>query len=290
MYIYDGTNWSINPITIPGNPNEDLEDVSVINATSSVFVGKNGTGLLQDSVTLSTLTAPNGEDLKAVWAYSTTNFYVFGKKGTVYYYDGSWNDLSGASNANTGKNDDFEDAWGNGTYLYGLTKAGDLYQLTLGGNWATITTCAAAANQDLKSLWGDAAGNLYLAGKGGDVFYYELSSGNCTQLSTSASEDLEGIYGSAATGEIYAVGKNGTVFYGTANGAATTLTETTVGSEDLKAVWVSTAGVPYYAGKGGTLTICSQASTFDHFSINYAAGASGTGVNRSEERRVGKEC
>ena len=271
VYIYDGTNWSTNPITIPNNPNEDLEDVSVINDTSSVVVGKNGTVLLQDSGTWSTLTTPNGEDLKAVWAYSTTDFYVFGKKGTVYHYNGAWSDLSGA--AGTGNNDDFEDAWGNGTFLYGLTKAGELFQLTLGGNWTTINTCATAANQELKSLWGDAAGNLYLAGKGGDVFYYELSSGNCTQLSTSASEDLEGIYGSAATGEIYAVGKNGTVFYGTATGTTTTLTETTVGTEDFKAVWVSTAGVPYYAGKGGTLTICSPPTTLHHIEFIHDTSA-----------------
>lgn len=170
VYIYDGANWSTNPVTSPGNPRKDLEDVSVINATSSVVVGKNGTVLLQNSGSWSTLTAPTGEELKAVWAYSTSDFYVFGKKGTVYHYNGAWSDLSGA--ASTGNNDDFEDAWGNGTYLYGLTKAGKLFQLTLAGSWTTINTCAAAANRDLKSLWGDAAGNLYLAGKGGDVFYY----------------------------------------------------------------------------------------------------------------------
>ena len=100
-----------------------------------------------------------------------------------------------------------------------------------------------------------------------------MSSGNCTQLSTSASEDLEGIYGSTATGEIYAAGIKGTVFYGTASGTNTTLAESTVGSQDLKAVWVSTAGTPYYAGKNGTLTVCTPPTSLHHIEFIHDASA-----------------
>lgn len=267
VWSYDGSNWTT--VSITGNPGEDLEDVYAIDSTNSVAVGDNGTVLLETSGTWSTLTAPTSRDLRGVWAYSTSEVYVFGKEGAIYSYNGSsWTSLG--SSAGTNGNDKFEDAWGNSTYVFGLTEKGNLFRYTRsGGTWTEITTCAVGGNVQFDDLWGDGSGNIYLAGKNnsnGVVYKYD---GSTCSLVATASDDLKGIYGSTSTGEIYAVGKNGYYLY--FNG--TTWTEKQQGTEDLNDVWVASDGTPFYSGDGGTLTTCSNTASFDHIRITHDGSA-----------------
>jgi len=264
VYIYDGSNWS-GPITITGNSGEDLEDVSVINSTSSIVVGKKGTVLVQNNNVWSSLTTPNGEDLRGVWAYSPTDFYVFGKKGTAYHYNsGAWNDLSATTN-----NKDFEEAWGDTNAVYGLTKKGVIHTFTRPANTpSSNNTCDTASGDDFKSFWGDGSGSFYLAGKKGEIRKFDGVS-NCS-LITTASENLEGIYGSSVTGDIYAVGKKGVLVK---NGTPTWSESTVANGEDLKAVWVSDSGTPYYAGKKGSITVCSSLSSIHHIEFIHDGSA-----------------
>jgi len=267
VWSYDGSNWTA--VSITGNPGEDLEDVYAIDSTNSVAVGDNGAVLLETNGTWSTLTAPTSRDLRGVWAYSTSEIYVFGKEGVIYSYDGSsWTSLG--SSAGTNGSDKFEDAWGNSTYVYGLTEKGSLFRYTRsGGTWTEITTCAVGGNVQFDDLWGDGSGNIYLGGKNnsnGVVYKYD---GSTCSLVATASDDLKGIYGSTSTGEIYAVGKNGYYLY--FNG--TTWTEKQQGTEDLNDVWVAADGTPFYSGDGGTLTTCSITASFDHIRITHDGSA-----------------
>lgn len=269
VWSYDGSGWSA--VTVSGNPGEDLEDVFAIDATNSVAVGDNGAVLLESSGSWSTLTAPTSEDLRGVWAYSTSEIYVFGKQGTVYSYDGSsWTNQATA--AGTDSNDKFEDAWGNSTFVYGLTEDGNLFRYRRSsGMWTEIATCAVGGNIQFEDLWGDGSGNIYLVGKNdatnvGVIYKYDGSS--CTNIVTST-DDLNGIYGSTSTGEIYAVGDSGYVQY--YNGSV--WTESQPGADDLNDVWVASDGTAFYSGDGGTLTTCAVALTFDHIRITHDGSA-----------------
>ena len=263
VWSYDGSTWTA--VSVTGNPGEDLEDVYAIDSTNSVAVGDNGTVLLESSGSWSTLTAPTTKDLRGVWAYSTSEIYVFGKEGAIHSYNGSsWTSLG--SSAGAGSSDKFEDAWGNSTYVYGLTEKGELFRYTRSsGAWTEITTCAVGGSIQFEDLWGDGSGNIYLAGDNNtNGVVYKYNGTTCSQVAT-ATDDLKGIYGSTSTGEIYTVGKNGyTLYY---NGSS--WTEVRRGTEDLNDVWVASDGTPFYSGDGGTLTTCSITSTFDHFLITH---------------------
>ena len=267
VWSYNGTNWSA--VTVSGNPDKDLEDVFAIDSTNSVAVGDDGTVLLENNGTWSTLTAPTSEDLKGVWAYSSSEIYVFGKKGSVYSYNGtSWTDQRSA--AGTNNPDDFEDAWGNATYVYGLTDKGNIFRFNRGtSSWNEITTCNVGGGVDYEDLWGDASNNIYLAGdKGDNGVVYKYDGATCTQVAT-ASDDLKGIYGSTSSGDIYASGKNGYILH--YNGSS--WTQSKQGSEDFNDVWVASDGTPFYSGDGGTLTSCSTTPSFDHIRITHDGNA-----------------
>lgn len=263
VWSYNGTTWTASSVN--NNPIKDLDDVYAIDSTNSVAVGDDGTVLLETNGVWDTLSPPTSKDLRGVWAYSVSEIYVFGKEGAIHSYDGSsWTSLG--SSAGAGSNDKFEDAWGNNTYVYGLTEKGELFRYTRSnGAWLEITTCAVGGNVQFEDLWGDGSGNIYFTGDNNtNGVVYKYNGTTCSLVAT-ATDDLKGIYGSTSTGEIYAVGKNGyTLYY---NG--TTWTEVRRGTEDLNDVWVASDGTPFYSGDGGTLTTCSISSSFDHFLISH---------------------
>ncbi|MFQ5659809.1 MAG: DUF6701 domain-containing protein [Gammaproteobacteria bacterium] len=266
---FNGTAWSA--MTSPTTRN--LEDVEVVDGTTAFAVGKRGTILQLNGSTWTQHTGVTGQDLKGVWAASATEAYVVGKRGTLFSFNGAgWTNQSAA--AGTGAND-LEDAWGDANAFYALGKNGTLYRFNRGtSTWnAPDTLCSVGVN--FKDLWGDGAGNLYLVGKGGVIYKHDGAS--CTLVAT-ASQDLEGVYGSTLTGEIYAVGKRGVVMF--FNGSS--WQETTEGTQDLRDVWVSPAGTPYFAGKGGSILKCQKVPVLIHYAISYPNGATGVTCEASD--------
>ena len=251
LVTYDGATWTTTAIT--SDPDAEFNDVYIIDGNTGVAVGDNGEVVLQTAGTWANLGSGTGRDLEAVWAYSAAEIYAFGEQGAIQIYNGtSWSDQKPA--AGTTNSDDFNDAWGNSTYVYGITDNGTLFRYTRSTNiWTEINTCNIAGSVDFKGIWGDASGNLYFAVElQNDGAVYKYDGSTCVQVVFSTNNELESIYGSTTTGEIYAVGEDGAVLYFDGS----TWTNMTQGTEDLNAVWVDPAGVPHYAGDSTEVTSC----------------------------------
>ena len=279
IYHYDGSSWSET-----FDSGDDLNDVYMVSSSLGYAVGKDGDVFEFNGTTWNQLTAPTGEDLEGVWAFSSTEVWVVGKKDALYRWNGaSWQDMSGGGQANVDNNQDLRSAWGGSTYFYALEKDGDLYQYTrTAGPWNKITACENAYDMDVRDIWGDDSGNLYIAGKNKDtnpdeatVFVYNESGGTCSVEHSSATENnLDSVYGNGST--LYAVGKDSLVV----NNSSGSWTETVDGNDDYKAVWVSPTNIAYYAGKDGMITTCTPATgSVDHYYVQNAA----TGVNCQAE-------
>ena len=113
--------------------------------------------------------APTGEDLNDVWAISSDEVWVVGKKEVLSRWDGSdWDDMSGngPGQVDIDNNQDLVAAWGNANFFYAAEKDGDLYRYSrTSGPWGKFTQCNDDFNMEVKDIWGDGNGNLYLAGK-----------------------------------------------------------------------------------------------------------------------------
>ena len=278
LYHYDGTAWSKDAFVSP----EDLRDVEVLGTNLAYAVGKAGKVLEYAGAppSWSTLPAPTGEELMGVWAASSSEVWVVGKKDTLYLWNGaSWQDMSGGGQANVDNNGELRDAWGDATAFYALEKDGDLYRYTrTSGPWSKINTCDAAFDMDVHDIWGDGSGNVYIAGKDkganpdeAAIFVYNETANSCTRVfGTSTENDLEGIYGNGSL--VYAVGKGGLVV----DNSSGSFSESIFGGEDYKDVWVSSSGAAYYAGKNGFLTTCTSPNELDHFVISPATTAAST--------------
>jgi MSHA biogenesis protein MshQ len=126
---------------------------------------------------------------------------------------------------------------------------------------------------EAEDIWGDGAGNLYIAGKDkgpnpdeAAIWQYNEGSNSCSRVFGTSTEDtLEGIDGNGVT--IYAVGKKGLVV----DNSSGSWSESTVGNKDYRDVWVSGTNTAYYAGKNGLLTTCSVVGGLDHFTISPAS-------------------
>lgn len=269
LYHYDGATWTKNAFVSP----EDLRDVEVVAANLAYAVGKKGKVLKYDGAAWSTLPKPTNEELMGVWADASGVVWVVGKKSVLYRWDGAnWQDMSGGGQANVDNNQELRDAWGNGSVFYALEKDGDLYRYTRpGGPWSKRTACSAAFDMDVRDIWGDGSGNIYIAGKDkapnpdeAAIFRYNEGSDSCSiEFSTSTANDLEGIYGNYNT--IYAVGTDGLVVDNTLG----SFTQSNVGVQDYKDVWVSSSNMAYYVGQNGTLTTCIV--PLDHFVVSPAS-------------------
>jgi MSHA biogenesis protein MshQ len=276
LYQYDGTTWTKNTFVSP----QDLNDVETVAANLAYAVGKKGKVLKFDGTNWTTLPKPTNEDLLGVWADASGEIWVVGKKNALYRWNGaSWQDMSGGGQANVDNNQELREAWGDGSVFYALEKDGDLYRYSRpGGPWSKRTACSTAFNLDVRDVWGDGTGNVYIAGKDkgakpaeAAIFLYNEGSDSCSKLfGTATQNELDGIYGNAGT--IYAVGKGGLVVDNTSG----SFTESIVGGQDYRDVWVSGTNTAYYAGKKGFLTTCNPVTELDHFVIAPAAFAAST--------------
>lgn len=271
IYHYNGSSWVKNAFV----SNEELNDVEVVNASLAYAVGKKGKVVIYNGTGWSTLPAPNGEELLGVWAASASEVWVVGKMNSLYRWNGSsWTNMSGAAQANVDNNQELTDIWGGATYQYSLEKDGDLYRYTRpGGPWSKITACSATFNMEAQDIWGDGAGNIYLAGKdratnpdSAAVFVYNQASNSCSKaFSTTTENEVTGISGNAGT--IAAVGKKGLVL----ESISGSWSESKQGTNDFMDVWVSSSGTVYSAGKNGFVTTCGDATLpLDHFRITPA--------------------
>ena len=242
IYRYDGTSWSL----MASGTDEDLNDVEALGPTAFA-VGKKGEVLQLVGGSWISHTGFTDEELFGVWAASPTEVYVAGKKGELYFYDGtSWTDVS--DDADTDK-DDLTDIWGYAYGVYVIDEEGVLYIYDrTSGTWLPPNSSCTIGDK-FEDLWGDSSGNVYLAAKK-DVYRYDGAS--CSVVAT-ADQDLRGIYGWTQEGTAIAVGKKGTVFE--FDGSSWTESQT-IEEDELLDDWVSRAGNAYYAGKKKELTVC----------------------------------
>jgi hypothetical protein len=267
IYHYDGITWSKTFDT-----GEQLHRVQSVAPNLAYTVGHDGEVFEFDGITWTNLPAPTGEDLNDVWAISSSEVWVVGKKEALYLWNGaSWQDMSGGGQANVDNNQELRGAWGDAIFFYALEKDGDLYRYSrTAGPWSKIGACNAAFDMDVRDIWGDGAGNVYIAGKDkganpdeAAVFLYNEGSNSCSKVfGTTTENNLEGISGNGST--VYAVGKSGLVL----DNSSGAWSESTQGPNDLKDVWVSSSGTAYYAGKNGFVTTCNLiTTTLDHFNV-----------------------
>jgi len=287
IYREDGNGWA----AMSSPTNEHLNDVEVVDAVTAFAVGDKGTVLQlvagvwtdhsgfgkgkkgkKDKKDKKDKKGKGNEHLHGVWAASATEAYAVGRKGTLFSYDGAnWTDESGPAGTN---NTDLKDAWGDANAFYAMSDRGELYRYDrLTGSWGPRDSqCNFGGG--FEDLWGDTLGNIYLVRRD-EVYLHDGSS--CSIVAT-ASEEVDGIYGSITGGQIYAAGRRGVVLHNDGTG----WTETTEGNQDIKDVWVSPTGNAYYAGKKGELTSCTAPAVIADWHLDECTlGIAGSSVTDS---------
>lgn len=277
IYHYDGTSWDREY-----SSDQDLHAVSVVNSSLAYAAGHNGRVLKFNGNNWSIFGGTiDDEDLNGISAESASDIWIVGKKATLEFWDGiNWTDMSGDSDADVDNNQELRGSWADAANFYAVEKDGDLYHYDkslVSQSWAKIDSCSNIddINMDSKSIWGDGAGNIYIAGKDkgaspkeATILRYNEDLGTCSKVFSTTTEDkFEAISGYGSV--IYAVGKDGLV----ATNASGSWVESTQGSEDWKAVWVSDTETPYFAGKRGYISTCTPAppqNNLDHFKLSYA--------------------
>ncbi|MEX1266903.1 MAG: hypothetical protein WEA08_08260, partial [Woeseia sp.] len=229
IHRYDGTAWTQMPSPI----DDDLLDVFVVDPATAFAVGEDGTAVRLVSGSWVDISgfAPGNRDLYGVWAASENEVYAVGQKGQIYRFDG--NNWSNESSAAGTDNRDIVDAWGDANYVYAMNNRGEVYIYDRqANNWIGVNDECRRGN-NVRALWGDGQGNLYMVHKD-EVL---RNDGNSCQVVADAGDDLYGIYGSP-DGQIYAGGEDGTVLYFDGS----TWQESTEANDDIRDVWVSSTG------------------------------------------------
>ncbi|MDZ7767967.1 MAG: hypothetical protein U5K38_02260 [Woeseiaceae bacterium] len=106
---------------------DDLLDVSVVDAATAFAVGEDGTAIRLVSGSWVDISgfAPGKSNLYGVWAASGNEVYAVGQKGLIYRFDGNnWSNESSA--AGTDKRD-VVDVWGDANYVYAMNERGEVY-------------------------------------------------------------------------------------------------------------------------------------------------------------------
>lgn len=234
-----------------------LNGVNGTGADDAYAVGTGGAILHTDGTDWTAQASANTNDLNAV--YGTT---AVGAAGTVV-------DVT-TGDATTDGTADFTDIYTDtkidttdGTSVWVSTegtmfrtgKTGLLETSADGNTWTTACT----SPNELYSVWGAAADDVYAVGAAGTVVHYD---GSCTETNeTDAS--LNGIWGSNS-GDIYAVGSKGNVLHYNGN-KWTKLMDDSSASVVLNDVWCSGNSV-IAVGEGG-LILTAQKNGFPWNSI-----------------------
>jgi hypothetical protein len=283
---YNGTAWS----TIGPNSGIPLTGVTAGSSSSIWAVGVQGS-LLSSSGSAWQVSMQSGLSFYDVWASSATDVYV-SSLGTVLHYNGSqW------TNAYVSDADSMDGIWGGGPQpapVYSIGTNGTLATLS-GGTWTeqSIGTAVYALwgpnttsfytgagggiigylnngnlssyflnTDNIQSIWGSSANNVYAATSDGTIYNEKSTSGTWNQMTTpNGTGTLYSIWGSSSS-DIYAVGANGTVLHNT--GTNTWTAQTSGTTVTLRAVWADTPGTGYTADAYAV----GDAGTVQHYNGN----------------------
>jgi photosystem II stability/assembly factor-like uncharacterized protein len=147
-----------------------------------------------------------------------------------------------------------------------------------GATWATVTL---PGLQNRYAVFSPGAGQAVIVGAGGSVITTQNGGASWTEQPPPMGRVLRGVWGASAT-ELYVVGASGFISKSTNGGQSWQQLRSMADGGiqlTLNAVWGDASAI-YAVGEGGTILRSTDRQGFNRVVM----------ANRSEERRVGKEC
>ena len=182
---------------------------------------------------------PQGNNLRDVWANSSSDVFTVGDFGTIVHFDGtSWSTMpSGTTNT-------LNSIWGSsGSDVYAVGANGTIVHYD-GTSWSPM---ASGTGSYLNGVWGSSSSDVFVVGDGDTILHYDGTSWNATPSGTT--NNFYGVGGSGGS-DVFAVGMNGTILhYDGTNWTAMTSGTTNL----LYGVWGSSAGDVFVVGASGTI-------------------------------------
>lgn len=293
IIIYNNGAWEPITATIP---DEDFNDVFVIDGQNAVVVGDNGAVVIQVNDVWSDISISPNEDFTTVWAASPTDIYVAGDNGRIYHGDGTaggW--ISIGTNNN---NDDFVASWADATYAYFLDNDGEIFRYTrsplppsLAAGTNPITPSCTTDNIDFNGFTSDGA-NFYLFGRNrspnpDEAVIFKWSGVNawnasgCNEVFTTSSTDNINAISINPDNTLTAVGDDGVVV---TSADGDTWTETSLGTENINAVYTLSDGTIIYGADNGSNQVCTEDKP--HFAISFVDGSPATTTCTSKAIKI----
>ncbi|HSD89517.1 MAG TPA: hypothetical protein VLB44_18430 [Kofleriaceae bacterium] len=214
----------------PGTPGVDASSTSDGSTTDGVIIPS--TWAVADSP------PPTTADLWAAYAFSPTDLWVAGTTGTIQHFTGSW--ATTTSSATT----TLFMFWGSASDLW-LIGRSCAAQRWMGASWTPTSVPGCSGNQDLMSINGTDAANIWVSGIGGNIQQY-------TTVWTSRSQgnvDYWDTRVNSAT-DVIAIGTQGTIEHW--NGSTYTA-EPSGTTQTLAAITSPAPGEYWVVGGAGTI-------------------------------------
>ncbi len=185
--------WTISQlVTTETGIANDLLGVSGTSKKDALVVGKNGAIFHFDGKDWTELVSDTTNVLNSVWSGSEASASAVGAEELVLSYDGTdWTGTAPGGNS-------LQDIWGVDTTTFTVDEFGVILE-------SGYNTDAA-----LRTVWGNAADDVFVAGEAGAIFHYDGT--DWTSMTSTTTEWLNGLWSSSAT-DVFAVGENGTVVH-----------------------------------------------------------------------------
>ena len=150
------------------------------------------------------LSSNTTQQLRGVWASSSSSVYIVGDQGTILHYDGStWTTMTSSTTAS----------------LCGVWGSSDLDIFAVGGDGAsgtilhydgsTWTTMTSNTTTGLNDVWGSAPNDVFAVGASGTILHYN---GSTWTTMSSIGDVLHGVWGFSYN-NVFAVGGGGTILH-----------------------------------------------------------------------------